>query len=379
MTLAQLLEERLRSAVREAGFDDEARGRVSVTQAADLRFGDYQSNAAMVLAKGAGRNPRELAEELAGATTVDGLAEMEIAGPGFLNFRVLPAAFAERAGALLGDERLGVGLVEEARTIVVDFSAPNIAKPMHVGHIRSTIIGDALARVARFLGHRVVTDNHVGDWGTQFGMVIWAWKRELDRAAIEADPLAELLRLYRVANAACKKDDAIREECREELVRLQQGEPGNLEIWEECVRLSRNGLEKIYDRLKVGFDHWLGESCYNERLAGVVDSLLESGQARESQGAVCVFSDGAAREEQDPFRIRKDGEWQDNPMIIRKSDGGFNYSTSDVATIDYRLETFGADAIWYVVDHRQTLHFRQLFALAARRGVQADLNHVAFG
>jgi arginyl-tRNA synthetase len=382
MTILQFLEIRLREAVRACGFAGDDLARVSVTQAADLRFGDYQSNVAMVLAKAAKRNPRELAGEIMGRTEVEGMAGIEIAGPGFLNFRVAPAAFADRVGALLEDDRLGVPLAAEPRTVVVDFSAPNIAKPMHVGHIRSTIIGDALSRLARFLGHRVITDNHVGDWGTQFGMVIWAWKREeggVDRKALDSDPLAELLRLYRLANGASKEDEAVREECREELVKLQQGDPGNLEIWEECVRLSRNGLQRIYGRLNVHFDHWLGESCYNERLEGVVEGLLASGLARQSEGAICVFSDGEGPEERDPFRICRDGGWQDNPMIVRKRDGGFNYSTSDIATIDHRLEEFEAEAVWYVVDHRQSLHFRQLFALSARRGLSADFAHVSFG
>ncbi len=379
MTLAELLRERLRAGFIACGIEGEALERVGVTQAADLRFGDYQSNAAMVLAKAAKKNPRALAESVMNVTEAADLAEIEIAGPGFLNFRVKPAAFAGRLGEMLEDGRLGVASSEDRFRIVIDFSAPNVAKPMHVGHLRSTIIGDALSRVARFLGHHVVTDNHIGDWGTQFGMVIWAWKRELKREALESDPLAELLRLYRVANSQSKEDDTIREECRRELVALQQGDPGNLEIWEECVRLSRNGLERIYDRLKVRFDHWLGESCYNGRLAGVVASLMKSGLARESQGAVCVFSDGAGDPAQDPFKIRKGDEWEDKPMIIRKSDRGYNYATTDIATIDYRVEEFDADWAWYVVDHRQGDHFKQLFAVARRRGHDLALSHIAFG
>lgn len=379
MTLAGLLRERLRAGFAACGVTGGDLERVGVTSATDLRFGDYQSNAAMVLAKAVKQNSRALAEAAQQATVVDDLAEIEIAGPGFLNFRVKPQAFAGWAGRLLGDERLGVGTVEDLFRIVIDFSAPNVAKPMHVGHIRSTIIGDALARIARFLGHHVVTDNHLGDWGTQFGMVIWAWKRELDREALERDPLEELLRLYRVANSQSREDDALREECRQELVALQQGDPGNLEIWEECTRLSRNGLQGIYERLNVHFDHWLGESCYNDRLEGVVESLLASGAARESEGAICVFSDGRRAPEEDPFKIRNGDEWQDKPMMIRKRDGGFNYSTTDIATIDYRVEEFDADWIWYVVDHRQSDHFRQLFSVAKRRGHKVGLSHISFG
>lgn len=379
MTLAETLRERLRVGFAACGVEGEALDRVAVTQAADLRFGDYQSNAAMILAKAAKQNPRALAEAAAGATDVSELAEIEVAGPGFLNFRVLPTAFAERLGDLLDDEQLGVSKVKNPRRIVIDFSAPNVAKPMHVGHLRSTFIGDSLARVSRFLGHEVITDNHIGDWGTQFGMVIWAWKKELDRAALVADPLNELLRLYRLASGTNGGDEAVKEACRQELVALQQGDEENLAIWKECVSLSRKGLEAIYDRLDVRFDHWLGESSYNDRLAGVVEDLESAGLARESEGAICVFSDGSDDPKKDPFKIQTDGEWEDRPMLVRKSDGAFNYATTDIATVDYRVEELQADCAWYVVDHRQGDHFRQLFAVAARRGRQIDLAHISFG
>ena len=379
MTLAETLKKRLRTGFAACGIDGENLGKVGVTQAADLRFGDYQSNAAMVLAKEARQNPRALAEAVAEATEVSDLADVEIAGPGFLNFRVKVDAFAGRLGDLLVDARLGVAPVQSPRRIVIDFSAPNVAKPMHVGHLRSTFIGDALARVGRFLGHEIITDNHIGDWGTQFGMVIWAWKRELDRTALAEDPLNELLRLYRLANGQCAEEEGVKEECRQELVALQQGDGENLAIWKECVSLSREGLQAIYDRLDVRFDHWLGESCYNDRLPGVVADLVGSGLARESEGAVCVFSDDSLEPREDPFKIQKDGEWEDKPMIVRKSDGGFNYATTDIATVDYRVEELSADAAWYVVDHRQGDHFRQLFAVAARRGREIELEHVSFG
>lgn len=378
-TLVEQLRERLVQGFAACGVGEDLLEKVNVSQAADLRFGDYQSNAAMVLAKAVKQNPRALAEAVLEKTEAGDLAVMETAGPGFLNFRVRPEAFAAHLGAMLADERLGVTKAEDRFRIVIDFSAPNVAKPMHVGHLRSTFIGDALARVARFLGHEVITDNHIGDWGTQFGMVIWAWKRELDRAALERDPLAELLRLYRVANSQSKEDESVRDACRQELVALQQGDPGNLEIWEECVRLSRNGLQVIYDRLGIHFDHWLGESCYNDRLESVVDSLLEAGQARESDGAICVFSDGQSEPARDPFQIKRKDGWEDQAMIVRKRDGGFNYATTDVATIDYRVEEFDADWIWYVVDDRQSLHFRQLFEVARRRGHHVGLSHIAFG
>jgi len=379
MTLIEILEERLRAGCTVCGIAEENLARVGVTQAADLRFGDYQSNVAMVLAKGVRQNPRSLAEALAEAVEVSEIAEVEIAGPGFLNFRIKPETYAGRLGDLLEDERLGVEQVADPRRIVIDFSAPNVAKPMHVGHLRSTFIGDALARIGRFLGHDVITDNHIGDWGTQFGMVIWAWKRELNRSSLGDNPLNELLRLYRSANSRCAEDDSVKEECRQELVALQQGDEENLGIWTECVALSREGLQVIYDRLEVSFDHWLGESSYNERLPGVVEDLLQSKLARESDGAICVFSDNTGDPGADPFKIQKEGEWEDKPMIVRKRDGGFNYATTDIATVDYRVEELEADCAWYVVDHRQGDHFKQLFAVAARRGREIELKHISFG
>ena len=291
MTLVEILKERLRAGCAACGIGEEELEKVDVMQAADLRFGDYQSNAAMVLAKVVKQSPRSLAEALAEVTEVSDLAEVEIAGPGFMNFRVRAEAFAGCLGDLLEDDRLGVERVRTPHRIVIDFSAPNVAKPMHVGHLRSTFIGDSLARIGRFLGHEVITDNHIGDWGTQFGMVIWAWKRELDRSALEDDSLNELLRLYRTANSRCAEEESVKEECRQELVALQQGDENNLAIWKECVGLSREGLQLIYDHLEVSFDHWLGESSYHKRLPGVVEDLLEAGLARESDGAVCVFSD----------------------------------------------------------------------------------------
>lgn len=339
---------------------------VQVNASADLRFGDYQSNAAMVLAKRLKTNPRELAAKLVGAMELGDLAEADIAGPGFINFRVTKAAWSRRVAELLGDGRLGVPLAEEVQTIVVDFSAPNVAKPMHVGHIRSTIIGDSLARIARFLGHKVITDNHIGDWGTQFGMIIHGWKTVLDHDALQSDPVAELLRVYRAVNAQCGDDDAVRETCKQELVKLQGGDAENLAIWKKCVELSKQGLQGIYDRLDVKFDYWYGESFYNDRLAPLVDEMLENGVARESEGAVCVFFDD-------------DPRLADKPAIVRKADGGFLYATTDLATIDFRVEQWDADQIWYVVGAPQQLHFQQIFEATRKRGLNPSMHHVAFG
>jgi arginyl-tRNA synthetase len=250
---------------------------------------------------------------------------------------------------------------------------------MHVGHIRSTIIGDSLCRIARFLGYTVIADNHIGDWGTQFGMIIHGWKTLLDREALERDPITELVRVYREVNAATKEDPAVLETCKAELVRLQAGDAENLSIWQQCIDLSKLGLERIYQILDVKFDHWLGESFYNERLPGLVDCFLTEGIARESNGAVCIFSDGTKKPEDDPFMVHKEDGWTDNPAIIRKADGGFLYATTDLATVEFRIDEWKADSIWYVVGVPQQLHFRQIFEAAARWGKSCDFRHVAFG
>lgn len=387
-TLPDILRARIAAALAKTSKASDIPGDfvVSVTPTNDPQFGDYQSNAAMVLAKSLKTNPRGFAAELVEQLLVDDLCETpEIAGPGFLNFRLKDEVLAQRLVDLANDERLGVPKVTESKTIVIDFSAPNVAKPMHVGHIRSTFIGDCLARVSRFLGHNVITDNHIGDWGTQFGMIIYGWKNLLDQPQLDADPLAEFLRLYKNVNATIKdegkegKNDLLTA-CREELVKLQQGNPENRAIWETCVRLSLDGLDKIYERLGVEFDHHLGESFFNDALQPLVDDLLASGVAVESEGAICIFSTGEAKPEQDPFKIQKDGEWRDVPAMIRKSDGGFLYATTDIATVDYRVGEWKADEIWYVVGAEQQLHLRQVFEAARRRGhTGVNFVHVSFG
>lgn len=364
--LIQELKQVLSQALGEIGVDLPDGFEVQVESSADLRFGDYQSNAAMVLAKQLRTNPRELASKLLEVMKLDGLAVADIAGPGFINFRVSNDAWSKRMSSLLGDDRLGVPVASPSQTVVIDFSAPNVAKPMHVGHIRSTIIGDSLSRIARFLGHKVITDNHIGDWGTQFGMIIHGWKTIMNEAELEKDPVAELLRVYRSVNAECSEDEAVRDTCKHELVKLQGGDEENLKIWEKCVELSKQGLQGIYDRLDVGFDHWYGESFYNDRLAPLVDDMLEKGVARESEGAICVFFDG-------------DEKLEDKPAIVRKADGGFLYATTDLATIDFRVQQWQADQIWYVVGAPQQLHFQQIFEATRKRGQNPEMHHIAFG
>jgi arginyl-tRNA synthetase len=376
MTLLQNLESRLSIALETVLGEATA---PNLMAAADLRFGDYQSNSAMVLAKRMKSNPRALAQQILDAVDIDDLATAKIDGPGFINFTILPEVYAAYAEGLLKDSRLGTPELGKGKRIVVDFSAPNVAKPMHVGHIRSTIIGDSLCRIARFLGFEVIADNHIGDWGTQFGMILHGWKTRLDADALTQDPIKELVRVYRDVNSATKDDPTVLETCKNELVKLQAGDPENLAIWQQCIDVSKSGLQKIYDRLDVKFDHWLGESFYNDMLPGLVDEFLEKGLARESNGAICVFSDDAKDPSQDPFKVHREEGWNDNPAIIRKADGGFLYATTDLATIQYRIDTWNADQVWYVVGVPQQLHFRQIFEAAQRWGKTGDFRHIAFG
>ncbi|MDQ2918512.1 MAG: arginine--tRNA ligase [Verrucomicrobiota bacterium] len=350
-------------ALAAAGLPDAG----EVTPATDARFGDYQTNAALVLAKQRGENPRALAQKILDAYSQWDICEAPtIAGAGFINFTLKREAIQEKTAALLQDERLGVARVESPKHIVIDFGSPNVAKPMHIGHIRSTVIGDSLARIAEFLGHDVIRDNHIGDWGTQFGMVIWGWKHLLDRDRLTSDPIAELVRIYKETNDRGVADPAVRDACREELVKLQSGDPENFGIWQECVKLSLGEFERAYKILGVRYDMQRGESFYNDRLAGVVDRLLKSGLAEISEGAVCVF-------------FRDIPELADKPCIIRKSDGGYNYATTDIATIDYRIDDLKRDTIWIETGAPQQLHFKQIFEIARREGRKADFRHITNG
>jgi arginyl-tRNA synthetase len=364
MSLLSTLTSRVADALRGAGIDESL---AVVTTAADTRFGDYQTNAAMVAAKGLKKNPREVAAQILAHLKVEDLCESPtVAGAGFINFKVLDTALSEAVNTVGADEHLGVLLVEKPKTIIIDFSSPNVAKPMHVGHIRSTILGDSLTRIARHLGHHVITDNHIGDWGTQFGKVIYGWKHFLDKEALERAPIEELVRLYREVNALEENDLALKETVRGELVKLQQGNLENLEIWKQAVALSWKEFERLYGLLEITFDERLGESFYNDALVPLVDRLLAQGIARESEVAVCIF-------------FPEIPALEEKPCLIRKSDGGFLYATTDLATLEYREQRWHPDAVWYVTGAPQQLHFEQVFASARKLGITTDLRHIAFG
>ncbi len=347
----------------------------------DSRHGDFQTNAALVQAKEAKANPREVAAQLIAALDLSDIADApEIAGPGFLNFRLKPAYLAQQVRARAADGRLGVPTVVKPETVIMDYSGPNIAKEMHVGHLRSTVLGDALARLYCFIGHKVVADNHIGDWGTGFGMILYGYKREGDAEKLRQDPFGHLEGIYRRIQEESKTDETVREAAKRELVLLQQGDAKNRELWEQFRTYSLAALDVMYQRFGVQFDYTLGESFYNDMLPGVVAELQKKGIARESEGAVAIFSDGTLPQKDDPFLVSDKGEFRDNPLLVRKSDGGFNYATTDLATIRYRHDHFHAERVIYVVDGRQQMHFRQLFEASRRWGyTEMKLEHVWFG
>jgi arginyl-tRNA synthetase len=381
--LHSLLEQRLQTAVLSVLPEADVSS-VLVRPCPDVKFGDYQTNALMGLAKIRKMNPRQLAADVIAKLEVADLCEKtDIAGAGFLNFKVRPEVMARITSEALRGEHLFFRPTTTPRTIVVDFSSPNVAKPMHVGHIRSTILGDSLARVFRALGHRVVTDNHIGDWGTQFGKLLVGWKECLDEATLASDPIGEMERLYKKINAECDANDKRLEQARQELVKLQNGDAENLAIWQKMIELSQHQFDTIYGRLGVVFDHALGESFYNSRLKEVVEELVAKGIARESEGAIAIFSDGTLPPKEDPYLIHRDGEWLPNPALIQKTDGAANYATTDLATLAYRCETWQPSEIAYVTDGRQQLHFRQIFAAWSRwqpeLAAKMKLAHVWFG
>jgi arginyl-tRNA synthetase len=337
-------------------------------------FADFQSNAALPLAKRLGRPPREVAAELAAGLDVAGIcAEPEVSGPGFINLRLREDWIAAQASGMLADPRLGLAPVAEPQTVVVEYSSPNIAKEMHVGHLRTTIVGDAIARVLEFAGHHVIRDNHVGDWGTPFGMLI---EHLLDVG--EDSPEAALLRtdpnaFYQAARRKFDGDPVFAERARKRVVDLQGGDPDTLRLWQELVDMSKDYLHRIYGRLLVTLTDAdiRGESFYNDLLADTAARLEDEGLAVYSDGALCAFPPGFTGREGRPL-----------PVIIRKRDGGYNYSTTDLATIRYRVDVLHCDRAIYVVGSDQTLHFQMVFAVAREAGwipPQARFEHAQIG
>lgn len=381
---ATTLDTALTAAATTAGFDTE--GFTPEIRTTDPKHGDYQANGVLAYAKRARKNPRALATELVAALPEEITTDWEvtIAGPGFINFSLRPTAIGRWLTAFGSAATLatGAGTALAGRTWILDYSSPNTAKQMHVGHLRSAVIGEAIARLAAFCGAKVIRDNHIGDWGTQFGKIIWAYKQALANdsaaleSALESNPLEEFERLYKVGNTASENEPDVLVAAREELVRLQAGDPESVAIWKHISAVSLTAFQRIYDQLDITFDKTLGESFYSDKVDQIYRELTEIGLAEESKGALVVFHDEIPRFSREAERP--------NPFMIRKADGAANYASTDLATILYRVETFGATDTLYVVDKRQSDHFEQLFLTAGKwfertKRVLPRLEHVDFG
>ena len=354
----------LQQAFQTAFGDVQEWSSLRVQPATDTRFGDFQCNDAMQAAKILRKPPRAVAEAaLAAVPLPPMLLKADVAGPGFINLTVHPAWLAEQVATLSACPRFGIPEVGQGKTVIIDYSSPNVAKPMHIGHIRSTVIGNAIDRMYRALGFRVIADNHLGDWGTQFGLLIQGYRTYLtdeERAALSVELLE---RVYVQSYNRSKDEPSWLDSCKAELVKLQQGDSENRAIWERFIAISLDEFNRVYKRLEVGFDLYRGESFYNGTLAETVQLLQDKGLAVESEGALVV-------------KLEEEGM----PVcIVRKSDGGFNYAATDIATVRNRVAEFAPDRIVYVTDERQQLHFKQFFSVCAKLGYTTQLEHVWFG
>jgi len=354
----------IQSAFQAAFGDAQDWSSVRVQAATDTRFGDFQCNDAMQAAKTLHKAPRAIAEAVVKALPLPPmLQKVDVAGPGFINLTVSPEWLAEQVALLSERPRFGIPNEGQGKTVVIDYSSPNVAKPMHIGHIRSTVIGNAIDRMYRALGYRVIADNHLGDWGTQFGLLIQGYRAFLtddERAALTVELLE---RVYVQSYNRSKEEPAWLDACKAELVKLQQGDAENLAIWKRFIAISLDEFNRVYARLGVGFDLYRGESFYNDTLAETVQLLQDKGMAVESDGALIV------KFEEEGLPV----------CIVRKSDGGFNYAATDIATVRNRVAEFAPDRIVYVTDERQQLHFKQFFTVCARLGYTTHLEHVWFG
>ena len=339
--------------------------KVDIQNSTKKEFGDFQTNFAMVSSKLIGKNPREIAN-----TLVDNFAEndiiekLEIAGPGFINI-YLKNSFLNEEIKKVENEKYDFSFLNTDKTVIIDYSSPNIAKRMHIGHLRSTIIGDSIKRILQFLGFHTLADNHIGDWGTQFGKLIVAYKNWLNKRAYEEDLIGELERIYVLFSDETKKNPALEDEAREELKKLQLGDEDNQKLWKEFIDISLKEYNKVYDRLDVNFDYYYGESFYNDMMPSVLDELKKKGIAREDQGALVVFF------ENDKLP----------PAIVQKKDGSFLYTTSDLATMKFRKDELNVDEAVYLTDDRQQNHFKQVFEIGELLGEPYNYKktHVVFG
>lgn len=373
--LAEGIAQRAKTAADSLGEFDESFS--SDVRIADPRFGDFQVNGVLPFAKKSGKNPRELANQLIEALRQSDLdpeyVELSVAGPGFINFRFTPKFLLNWLQRFQNTEALqkAAAGIYKGRRIVIDFASPNTAKQMHVAHIRSMVLGESISRLLEFCGASTVRDNHIGDWGTQFGKLIYAYKRFLDVDALAGDPLEEFERLYKKGDAATKVDPEALQEARQELVKLQQGDSKNTVLWNQINDASRSAFDEIYETLGLHFDHQLGESFYRDQVDEVYQNLEEAGIATESEGALVVFHPEHPR-------------FATQPFIVRKSDGASNYASTDLATALYRVREFQAESIIYVTDGRQQDHFQQLILTVQKwfptKNIPLpELKHVWFG
>lgn len=339
--------------------------KVDIQNSTKKEFGDFQTNFAMVSSKLIGKNPREIASTLVDNFKENDIIEkLEIAGPGFINI-YLKNSFLNEEIKKVENEKYDFSFLNTDKTVIIDYSSPNIAKRMHIGHLRSTIIGDSIKRILQFLGFHTLADNHIGDWGTQFGKLIVAYKNWLNKKAYEEDPIGELERIYVQFSDEAKKNPALEDEAREELKKLQLGDEDNQKLWKEFIDISLKEYNKIYDRLDVNFDYYYGESFYNDMMPSVLEELKEKGIAREDQGALVVFF------ENDKLP----------PAIVQKKDGSFLYTTSDLATMKFRKNNLNVDEAVYLTDDRQQNHFKQVFEIGEMLGEPYNYKktHVVFG
>ena len=374
--LITLIDNALDTLIAEGTLPAEAKRPAQIDRTKDKSHGDFATNIALMLAKPAGMKPRDLAEKLIAALPADNaVAKVEIAGPGFINFFQADDWLTGLLDQALADEHLGVARPAQAQTVVVDYSSPNLAKEMHVGHLRSSIIGDAVVRTLEFLGHKVVRQNHVGDWGTQFGMLLaYLEEQKSEESDTELSrELGDLEGFYRAAKQRFDESDAFATRARSLVVKLQAGDEDCLALWREFNSVSLSHCQAVYDRLGVSLTpaDVRGESAYNDDLAQVVSDLDAKGLLSEDQGAQCVFMDEFKNKEGAPL-----------PVIVKKADGGYLYATTDLAALRYRAGTLHADRMLYFVDQRQALHFQQMFSLAKRAGFvpeNTELEHMGFG
>ena len=337
---------------------------VSFVPTANENFGDFQCNAAMSLAKTLKISPRDIAQKFSSEVVLpDYVEKVEIAGPGFINVYLKNSALSYHLEKLTNDIYLGINQIGKNKTVIIDYSSPNVAKPMHIGHIRSTVIGNALDRIYRQLGYNVISDNHLGDWGTQFGLMLIGYDEFVDNNLLKINPIEELERIYVLSYNKSKEEPEWRDEAKKALVSLQQGNEKYLSLWKRFIDLSTAEFNSIYKRLDVSFDLSRGESYYNKDLPNIIQKLKDNSLAQRSDGALVV-----------------DLEDEGMPVcIVEKSDGGYNYATTDLATVQSRQNEFNPDRIIYVTDERQQLHFRQFFCISNKLNMDANLVHVWFG